>query len=320
MRPTVLPGVFCGMLSGAACNRATPDTQPTPAPSAGEVRSFGGVDFAYIPAGRFTMGSPESEENRRRDETQHEVELSSGFWLMTTEVTQEFWLSVMGDNPAEGESHKGYTFEGSAYPVVYVSWCDAVWFANALSERDGLEKAYGLPPGFSASTSWDLCKKQSGSVTWNQSASGYRLPTESEWEWAARAGGSSVYAGTNATPEVCQHGNVSNPSAKEQLGWSWPVFPCEDGHTMLAPVGSFRANGWGLHDMSGNVWEWCWDWHGAYPTDPSIDPLGAHSGSDRIVRGGSWGFSPADLRIANHFWFKPPAEHYDIGVRLVRGL
>ena len=279
-----------------------------------------GYEMVRIDPGTFTMGSPSSESGRDEDEVQHEVRLSTGFLMGATEVSQGLWLSVMGSNPASGKDYQGVTLEGSEYPVVYVRWCDAVVFANKLSERDGLEKAYTLPAGFSATMSDDRCKEQSGSVRWNRDANGYRLPTEAEWEFAARAGGRDLYAGTSSQSEMCGYGNVNNPSVKSKFDWNHDAFPCEDGHTTLAPVGSFRANPWGLHDMSGNVWEWCWDWYGDYATNANVDPYGASTGSSRVNRGGSWVNIPATVRVANRSRGAPSGSSRNLGLRLVRSL
>jgi formylglycine-generating enzyme required for sulfatase activity/serine/threonine protein kinase len=277
-------------------------------PSAGEVREFGGVDFAYIPAGRFTMGCTAEQGSCDGDEKPvHEVELSRGFWLQTTEVTQGQWLLALGETPAGGKDYKGVSLEGKDFPVVYVSWLDAVRFANALSAKQGLESCYVI---------------DGEDVSWPKGldCAGYRLPTESEWEYAARAGGTSVYAGTSSTSEMCRYGNVNSPSVKEKFGWSWDAFPCADGHTTLAPVGSFEANGWGLYDMSGNVWEWCWDVYGEYPTNASVDPLGASTGSDRVARGGSWYSNPAYVRVALRYGITPSGSYDALGLRLARSL
>ena len=197
-----------------------------------------------------------------------------------------------------------------------MSWCDAVIFANKLSELEGLEPAYQLPSGFSMSMSDDQCRELDGRVFWRESANGYRLPTESEWEYAARAGSRDRYAGTNSD-DPCDYANVGNPSAKEAFGWS-TAFSCEDGAQVLAPVGSYRPNGWGLYDMTGNVWEWCWDLYGAYPTSASVDPVGAGSGSVRVGRGGSWLSGPSDVRVADRLRRRPSSARNNLGLRLAR--
>ncbi|MFT5685957.1 MAG: sulfatase modifying factor 1, partial [Myxococcota bacterium] len=181
-------------------------------------------------------------------------------------------------------------------------------------------KVYTLPSGFSTSISDDRCDELSDSVRWNRDANGYRLPTEAEWEVAARAGGQTIYAGTSDPSEICRYGNVNNPSVKSQFEWSHDAFPCEDGHTTLAPVGSFEPNGWGLYDMSGNVYEWCWDLYGADLTNASVDPIGANTGSTRVSRGGSWSNGPARVRVALRDRNTPSGSGSLLGLRLVRSL
>ncbi len=270
----------------------------------------GSADYpmVQVPAGSFVMGSPGDEAGRYSDEVQHWVTLSRGIWMGTTEVTQGLWHAVMGNNPSAAE-YGGVSLAGDTLPVQNVSWCDAVAFANKLSARDGLPAAYrGV----------DQCETSKGSsVVWDQTSTGYRLPTEAEWEYAARGGVGGPYAGGVKAEGVCAVANVLNPSAKRRLDLPWDSFACEDGHAGAAPVGSFRANGYGLHDMTGNVWEWCWDWYGAY-SGSSTDPVGAQSGPARVIRGGSWYIVPRDARVANRYGIEPGYRGRSLGLRLVK--
>ena len=203
----------------------------TPRRRAGEVwESPSGMEFAWIPAGTFVMGSPEGEEGRFDDERQHEVRISRGFWMGRYEVTQGEWEGVMGRNPSSFKAC------GARCPVENVSWEDAQFFIERLNGR---ESGRGYR---------------------------YRLPTEAEWEYAARAG--TVGA---------------RPGELGDVAW-W------DGNSGVRThvVGRKRANGWGLHDMLGNVWEWTADWYGAYPSGSVTDPAGPRAGSSRVSRGGSW--------------------------------
>jgi formylglycine-generating enzyme required for sulfatase activity len=249
-----------------------------PAPAAG-----GRVDhpMVRVAPGRFTMGSPPDEAGRDEDEAQHAVTLTRGFWMGQTEVTQRLWRSVMGTRPSK--------FRGDARPVEQVSWCDAVAFANRLSAREGLPVAYQGVEG---------CEATAGaSVAWDRASVGYRLPTEAEWEYAARAGGASVYAGGDDLGAV---------------GWTEG-----DARGATRPVGQKAPNAWGLHDMTGNVWEWCWDVYG--PTSgASTDPVGALDGPRRVDRGGSWLFDARNARVAVRDRNTPDRRSGDIGVRLVR--
>jgi len=196
-------------------------------------------------------------------------------------------------------------------PVQNVSWCDAVSFANRLSAKQGLTAVYG---GVEACES-----SKSSSVTVNWRANGWRLPTEAEWEYAARAGTSDVWTGTTEESGACRYGNVSNPAAKAKFGWSYASFSCDDGYLAAAPVGRFRANVFGLYDMTGNVWEWTGDWYAdTYDTSAAVDPHGSSAGSIRADRGGSWNVVPAYSRLANRSGDTPVNRGGYVGLRLVR--
>ena len=226
--------------------------------------------FVYIAPGTFMMGSPSSEEGGLENETQHSVTLTGGFYLQTTEVTQGEWQRVMGSNPSR------FTSCGSDCPVEQVSWLDAVGYANALSRADGLSECYD----------------SSGNVRGGGSiygCSGYRLPTEAEWEYAARAGTTG-----------------SRYDTLDQVAWY-------DGNSggEVHGVGELQANAWGLHDMLGNVWEWTHDWYGTYGSTVT-DPAGASSGSYRVYRGGCWSSEARYVRAANRGSDGP-------GYRLTRG-
>ena len=248
------------------------DTQKV---SANEV-TVKGVSFtlAYAPQGSFEMGSPSSEADRRDNEPQHTVKLSEGFHISTTEVTQGLYAAVTsahpwrdkpdGDNWDAGEcSHYGEMARGDSQPAYCVSWTEAVAFCNALSKLEDLEPAYTI----SGTT-----------VTLNKGASGYRLPTEAEWEYAARAGETHTYAGSNSVDDVAWYRENSGDKTH--------------------PVGTKDANAWGLHDMSGNVYEWTEDWYGDYPTGSVTDPPGAPTGGVRVFRGGSFGIPAVWARAA----------------------
>ena len=179
-----------------------------------------GYEMVWVEPGSFMMGSPSSEPDRGDDEVQHRVELTEGFYVGMFEVTQGLWSSVMGSNPSFFNSC------GSTCPVEQVSWCDAVIFANELSRRDGLTPTYLLPPDFSASMSYDACRSKSGLVSWDRSADGYRLLTESEWEYSARAGGTHRYAGSDDVNSVAWYSSNNGDSTH--------------------PVGQKSPNAWGF--------------------------------------------------------------------------
>ena len=203
-----------------------------------------------------------------------------------TQVTQALWEKVMGNNPSR--------FKGSDLPVETVSWFDAVRFCNALSAAVGLSPAYRIGSGDEDADD----PSEHPSVEWDRASAGYRLPTEAEWEYAARAGTSHRYAGGDDAGAVAW---TEKNSGKETHA-----------------VGEKRANAWGLHDLSGNVWEWCWDWFGAYPSEPVSDPAGPASGSLRVLRGGSWYSSARSARVANRIDDHPGFRDDIIGLRLSR--
>ena len=230
--------------------------------SAGEERSIFVVKCRWIPAGGFVMGSPASEKGRDTDEVEHEVVLSHGFFLAETECTQAQWELVMENNPSK--------FKRPDRPVEGVSWDEAVEFCRKLTKKQRNE---GLLP-----------------VGWE-----WRLPTESEWEYGARAGKKGL-----------RHGKL------EAVAW-WSDNSGAGTHV----VGEKQANPWGLHDMMGNVWEWCSDWYGEYPTGSVVDPMGPWSGSGRVIRGGSWVNDARDVRSALRDWGDPGLRLAALGFRPV---
>jgi sulfatase modifying factor 1 len=251
-------------------------------PRSHRVDAAAGMRLVAIEGGGFWMGSPEDEAGRFDNEgPRHRVQLSP-FWLAATEVTQAQWRAVMGSLPPGAQ--------GGELPVVGVSWCDALRFANALSEREGLQPAYRFE---------GPCA-HGGEVDWDRRADGYRLPTEAEWEYAARAGGEQRFAGSERL---------------EAVGWF-----LDNAQGSPRAVAGLSANGFGLHDMSGNVWEWVWDRLGDYPLDEQRDPMGPHQGATRILRGGSWRYQARYARVADRNWGRPGYRSPAVGFRLARSL
>jgi formylglycine-generating enzyme required for sulfatase activity len=194
------------------------------------------MEFAWIPPGKFMMGSPANEENRDNDEgPQHQVTISGGFWMGKTEVTQRHYEQLTGENPSR--------FKGADLPVESVNWNQAKAFCVKLQAR--------LPAEMRGKTA--------------------RLPTEAEWEYACRAGSKGAYAGE-----------------LDKMGW----YDQNSGNT-THPVGQKQPNAWGLYDMHGNVWEWCWDGKWAYTAEAVTDPEAA--GASLGIRGGCWGGIGSDL-------------------------
>jgi formylglycine-generating enzyme required for sulfatase activity len=207
------------------------------------------------------------------------------------EVTQAEYQAVMGANPSN--------FKGDKLPVGMVSWFDAVEYCNKRSAKEGLTSAYTVRGSGDSRT-----------VTWNRGASGYRLPTEAEWEYACRAGTSTPFS---------TGGNITTSQANYDGGYPYSNNAKGSYREKTTPVGSFSSNAWGLYDMHGNVWEWCWDWYGDYSSAAQTDPEGpASSGSSRVRRGGSWDNYGRGLRSAYRRHFTPSYRVNYLGFRLVR--
>jgi formylglycine-generating enzyme required for sulfatase activity len=230
------------------------------------------------------MGSPANEPGRENDEIQHQVTVSA-FYMGKYEVTQREWCEVMGNNPSY--------FKGDNLPVEQVSWYDAVEYCNRRSEWEGLKPAYTI---------------HGTDVSWNRNANGCRLPTEAEWEYACRAGTSGPFStGNNITTDQANYnGNYPYNNAKGTH------------RKKTVAVGIFAPNAWGLYDMHGNVYEWCWDWYGDYPRGAQTDPAGPSIGASRVVRGGSWNSDARHLRSAVRYNSAPPYRYDYIGFRLTR--
>jgi formylglycine-generating enzyme required for sulfatase activity len=233
----------------------------------------------YVAPGSFMMGSPSTEEGRFDDETQHHVTLTKGYWLGETEVTQAQWESVMGDNPSR--------FKSASRPVETVSWEDCQKFIAKVNHE---------------------ARRQFGGDA--------RLPTEAEWECACRAGsrtalsnGKLTIKGKNNGPEldeVAWYGGNSSVGFELSKGYDcsgWPEKQYEGTKAGTHPVAKKTKNPWGFYDMHGNVWEWCQDWYGAYPSGAVTDPTGQASGGRRVLRGGSWSINAWGCRSALRSWY-----------------
>ncbi|GHT60790.1 hypothetical protein FACS1894109_18810 [Spirochaetia bacterium] len=269
-------------------NSSAPVLSPAPVAPAEPPQRPIPANMVHINGGTFMMGSPLSEASRYNAETQHQVTVS-GFYMGKYEVTQREYEEMMGTNP----SH----FKGQNLPVEMVSWNDAVEYCNKWSQKEGLTLAYSI------SGSGD-----NRTVTWNRNANGYRLPTEAEWEYACRAGTTTPFNTGNyiTTSQANYDGNYPYYNAKGEY------------RGKTTAVGSFAPNRWSLYDMHGNVREWCWDWYGDYSSGTQTDPSGLVSGSNRVVRGGSWNFLAVGLRSAFRIYFTPSYRGDFIGFRLVR--
>jgi len=247
--------------------------------------------FVRVEGGTFTMGSPANEAGRRdREGPQHQVTVGS-FYLGKYVVTQKEYQEVMGTNPSR--------FKGDNLPVENVSWYDAVEYCNARSQKEGLTPAYTIDKSRKDTDDTNDEDDVKWVVTWNRNANGYRLPTEAEWEYACRAGTTTAYN--------------TGASISDNTGW----YDANSG-SATHPVGQKPANAWGLYDMHGNVYEWCWDWYGDYPSGAQTNPIGASSGSYRVNRGGSWYFTARSARSAVRDGDIPNYRYAALGFRVVR--
>lgn len=273
-------------------HRRPPEAPPPPAWAISKLRPA----MIEIPAGRFKVGSSKDEKDRFEGwEPQHEVRITRDFLLAETEVTQAQYEAVIGTNPS---GHKNCP----DCPVENVSWTDAIDYCNKLSDKEGLTRCYE-------------------GETWKRDCTGYRLPTEAEWGYAARAGREGeMYVGTNEVKEACRYDNYGDATleAKDPEAGG---FPCDDGFEGTSAVASFHANDFHLFDMGGNVLEWVWDrYQTKYEEDAVEDPSGPESGSFHLFRGGSWNNSPQSARVANRSWSQPSLRLGYLGFRLSRSL
>jgi formylglycine-generating enzyme required for sulfatase activity len=235
--------------------------------------AFAQNSLALVPAGSYYTGIP-AEQN-----TIHKVTITKPFFISKYEISQREYEEIMGTNPSY--------FAGDDLPVECVSWFDAVNYCNARSAREGLSPAYTV---------------NGERVIWNRNASGYRLPTEAEWVWAAKGGGLDsiiyIYSGSFDLKEITMEYAYSGNFDLGEAAWYGDN---SGGHPH--PVGTKAPNSLGIYDMFGNVHEWCWDLEGDYSTADKVDPVGAATGWVRIAKGGSWedGASPCQLYIITIF-------------------
>ncbi|MCD6326385.1 formylglycine-generating enzyme family protein [bacterium] len=250
------------------------------------------ITMLSIPAGSFLIGSPSDESGRDSDEGPQRTVNISAFEMSETEVTGKQFEDVMGWN----DSH----FSGDDHPVEEVTWFDCVSFCNKLSKANGYSKCYTI-----TYIAYDGNHITSADVSCSFDANGYRLPTEAEWEYACRAGTTTRFNTGDSDSDLGRAGWYDGNS-----GWTT--------HT----VSEKKRNAWGLYDMHGNVWEWCWDWYSPvyYGTRPDLDsnPMGPVSGSLRVIRGGGWYSDAQNCRSAKRYFDYPRGFYFSIGFRVCR--
>lgn len=239
--------------------------------SAVEMKNFGGIRFVKIEAGCFQMGQDKQTDLNTKEKQmtgnelpQHKVCISKPFYIGESEITQKQWEDVMASNPSK--------YKGMYRPVEKVSWSDTQTFIEKLNDRE--------------------------------KGDFYRLPSEAEWEYAARAGSTTVWSFGDDSSSVVQYAWFGNE------GYNG------DSHE----VGQKKPNPWGLVDIHGNVWEWVQDWYDPeyYKHSLESDPKGAETGQYKVYRGGSWVAKPSNLRSAVRYSGLPSTRSGDIGFRLVR--
>jgi len=257
-----LAGLCCAVLVAVAAV-FVPRSSPVSPPSSNKLDTRTGIEFALIPAGSFQMGSPSSEQGRSFPEgPRHEVRISQAFWMAKHEVTNAQYRRFL----AETSHRKPKYWDDAAFiapdqPVVGVSWDDAVAYCN-----------------------W----------------AGMQLPSEAQWEYAARAGTTTRYWSGDAEADLAR------------VGWY-----SENSGIGTQPVGQKPANAWGLYDMHGNVWNWTADRYGAYPASAQTDPKGSPTGDHRVFRGGSWVDLALGARAAIRMWHEPAVRGRVLGFRPV---
>ncbi|MCL2211018.1 MAG: formylglycine-generating enzyme family protein [Treponema sp.] len=217
----------------------------------------------------------------KNSNTHRQIDVDS-FFLGVYTVTQSEYQEVMDANPS--------FFKGETLPVENVTWSDAIDYCNRLSKREGLTPVY---------------ERNENNVTWNRSANGYRLPTDDEWEYACRAGTTTPFNTGNT---------ISSNQANYDGRYAYNTNVRGEYRAKTTPVGTFAANAWGLFDMHGNVWEWCWD----NPNDAQSNTLAVNTGSIRVIRGGGWSSSGVSLHSSYRSGYQPLFKNNYVGFRIAR--
>ena len=259
--------------------------------------------MVQIPAGTFTMG-PDIWNN----EATFTATLSA-FKMSKYLVTQELYESVMGENPSYFHGGTGLEPAESEIqgkrPVETVTWFDAIEFCNKLSVKEGFNPVYTITER-TPETGYPITF---ATVTVNWTANGYRLPTDTQWEYACRAGSTTDYYFGDDETKLVEYA---------WYGWDNTWTEAKNSNDKTHQVGLLKPNDFGLYDMHGNVWEWCWDWWGDYPTEAKTDYTGVVAGTLRVLRGGSWINSAEYLVSAGRYYGVPDDRYVSLGFRVAR--
>lgn len=253
--------------------------------------------FIYLKPGSFRMGSPATEARRKDDEFPHAVTLTRGFFMQDREVTLAQWQAFATASGYKSEAETA----GGAYALEDYVWTQSREYSwkNPGFVQDGNHPVTGIT--HADARAFVLWLNEQGAYT-------YRLPTEAEWEYAARAGGSAAFSTGDC---------LGSADANVDANASWGDCPAGDASGGTVPTGSFAPNAWGLYDMHGNVAEWCRDWYGRYPRISAKDPVGPASGTNRVIRGGGWATYAYNARSAKREATDPSRACSEVGMRLV---
>lgn len=287
----------CPREAGPAANNGCP--LPPPVPN----------DMVLVKGSTFQMGDVLGDKEET-NETVHSVTVSD-FLLAKNELTFDEFDAFCKANNRDLPPDDGWG--RGKRPVINIDWYDAVEYCNWRSGQEGLSLAYSIDKTTQDANNSSSSDKKKWKVSYNRNAKGYRLPTESEWEYAARQQGQRVRFGNGK--DIADPQEINFDASKD---YKKPYSVAGEYRQKTLPVGSFSANALGLYDMSGNVYEWCWDWYGDYPSSSVIDPLGATGSSYRVIRGGSWNFFPAHVRVADRGNGAPGLRSHLVGFRLAR--